>query len=330
MRIKKEEPTDETYKCMLCNCSLPLNDEFDYLCEVCRPKPHDKPILTQFLGSSGMFYQCKECYLEFDKYVDLERHQRTCGKELSEDSSEVDWKYVNKPKYLKKHKKIIKKSFKCMYCPKKFLRKNTLNTHTKTHLILHKCKVCATTFTIKADLKTHLKSHFGGSSYLCNFCGQTFQHMSSLNVHVRLHTGEKPYTCQECGRGFIQKTSLNAHVKKHSDRKPFKCTECGKNFVFKHQLNHHVKSHTDDTPYSCKECGKSFRQKGYLYGHLRNVHNIDGQPESYGCDYCLEYFERRALLIAHLKQCLMYQCWTCKETFTTRRDRDSHQCVSKC
>lgn len=276
---------------MLCNCSLPPNDEFDFLCELCRPKTDSNPVLTQFFGTSGVFYQCKECYLEYDRMVDLERHQRTCGKELSEDSSEVDWKHVNKPKYLKKRKKIIKKSFKCVYCPKEFSRKNTLTTHTK-------------------------KRHFGESNFVCNFCGQTFPHMRSLNVHVRLHTGEKkPYTCQECGRGFVQKTSLNAHVKKHSDRKR------------SNQLKNHVKSHNKELPYKCKECGKSFRQKGYLNGHLRNIHNIDNQPESYGCDYCLDHFERRALLIAHLKQCSVYQCWTCKATFTTRRDRDSHQCV---
>lgn len=241
---------------MLCNCSLPPNDEFDYLCELCRPKTDGNPVLTQFFGTSGVFYQCKQCYLEYDKMVDLELHQRTCGKVLSEDSSEVDWKHINKPKYLKKRKKIIKKSFKCVYCLKEFSRKNTLTTHTK-------------------------KRH----NYLCNFCGQT----------------------------FVQKTSLNAHVKKHR-----KLSKCGKN---------HVKSHNKELPYKCKECGKSFRQKGYLNGHLRNIHNIEGQLESYGCDYCLEHFDRRALLIAHLKQCSVYQCWMCKATFTTRRGRDSHQCV---
>ena len=76
-----------------------------------------------------------------------------------------------------------------------------------------KCEFCGKSFLHKDTWKCHTRRHKGERPYQCHFCARGFTEQWALKKHVRLHTGEKPYTCNVCNKAFADCSNLTKHKK---------------------------------------------------------------------------------------------------------------------
>lgn len=76
-----------------------------------------------------------------------------------------------------------------------------------------KCEFCSKTFLHKDTWKCHVRRHKGEKPYTCDFCHRGFTEQWALRKHVRIHTGEKPYVCEICNKAFADCSNLNKHKK---------------------------------------------------------------------------------------------------------------------
>nr|AHA51301.1 zf-H2C2_2 domain-containing protein [Charistephane fugiens]AHA51302.1 zf-H2C2_2 domain-containing protein [Charistephane fugiens] len=107
--------------------------------------------------------------------------------------------------------------FECEYCKKKFIKKQHLDIHIRTHL----------------KIKDYQCMHAG--------CGASFLTAQHLRNHNKIHTGEKPFECSECGKSFREKSTLKKHVLTHSHVKRYKCEDCDKWFAQSSSRTQHRK-----------------------------------------------------------------------------------------
>lgn len=117
---------------------------------------------------------------------------------LSDESQEADWSNGNK--------KVL--PFKCSFCTKSFLYKNSLGRHekyscgknpeAKCHDAPFECTTCFQRFR-QAKLLTHHQKHDCKRTFTCPYCEKVFQNRISskhlaqcrLNVEVDLEADEK-------------------------------------------------------------------------------------------------------------------------------------------
>jgi len=80
-----------------------------------------------------------------------------------------------------------------------------------------KCDYCEKAFLNKDTFKTHLRRHKGEKPFACKFCKKAFAEAWALTKHLRFHTGQQPYLCKECGKRFSDSSNLAKHKKTHED-----------------------------------------------------------------------------------------------------------------
>jgi uncharacterized Zn-finger protein len=76
-----------------------------------------------------------------------------------------------------------------------------------------KCEFCGKSFLHKDTWKCHTRRHKGERPFQCHFCARGFTEQWALKKHLRLHTGEKPYSCNMCGKAFADCSNLTKHKK---------------------------------------------------------------------------------------------------------------------
>ncbi|XP_076610720.1 uncharacterized protein LOC143335305 [Chaetodon auriga] len=164
---------------------------------------------------------------------------------------------------------VVKKSFICCECGRKFGRKDSLRRHTRFHTgeKPYSCSVCGKRFSQRPNLIRHMRCHSGEKPFSCSFCDTSFAVRSALVNHMRIHTGEKPFSCLYCDKSFTQKGGLKKHMTVHTGEKPYSCPVCDKSFSQKANLTYHFSVHTGQKQFSCSVCDKRFTWQSQVKSH---------------------------------------------------------------
>ena len=181
-------------------------------------------------------YACKICTREFKYKRNIYAHMHEvhyrqftcqcsiCGKELSKQS--------NLKRHLQEQHDIydmnrelpreISKSFICLKCGTKFLRKSNLLEHVKIHdekRTRYKCSHCEDTFSVLRNLRRHERIHSSEwkvNANICHFCNAEFVSKWNLKQHLTTHERQvQEFKCKKCGKTFHAKRTLTRHLLIH-------------------------------------------------------------------------------------------------------------------
>lgn len=167
-------------------------------------------------------------------------------------------------------KRLIERRFVCQFCYKKFVCKNSLEIHTRTHT--------------------------GEKPFSCEVCGKSFRQKSQFQIHSRTHTGEKPFSCPICFKRFNTSTESNGHMVSHTKEKAFLCEYCSKAFGTQGNLHKHKKIYHKDKYLAAKE---AMEQKRLELIALRSQENIAKPAEVFPCIDCSDVFIQECYLVSH-------------------------------
>ena len=192
-------------------------------------------------------YVCDQCEEKFCTAAFLKEHSNALHGEIKEENSCVLCPTTcQSTSDLKEHIKSVHKEkvFKCLFCPKTFLKKG----HFENHKLLYhkknsfglKCLRCNSNFKNKFCLERHQKEVRIGDSpqYNCEKCNIIFCTGKLLRTHVNsMHTTSS--SCDLCDQKFRSVRNLEAHVEKRM-KKPEHCQKCGKLFCNPSSLKTHM------------------------------------------------------------------------------------------
>ena len=207
---------------------------------------------SRFFHDSSKKWQCKVCGVQCNSHSILLEHCESDHPEM-----------------------IPKEEMLCPKCGKRYLDKQTLNSHKSHCGLVYNCKYCSRTFATHRGWKNHTRDHTGERPYKCNFCAQSFKSALLLKYHERLHTGERPYTCPVCDKGFKSQSNLYQHSFVHEAGKKHKCELCDYETNRREAMRRHQLVHTGERPYRCDLCGKDYKYSGDLKNHVK-LHSTPG------------------------------------------------------
>uniref|UniRef100_A0A6M2DLX0 C2H2-type domain-containing protein n=2 Tax=Xenopsylla cheopis TaxID=163159 RepID=A0A6M2DLX0_XENCH len=221
--------------------------------------------------------------------------------------------------------------YECTDCSKRFLSKNDLRKHSRTHSgeRPYGCKDCGRRFRQAVALRNHITCHHSSSLdektelFICEYCKKVFPLKERLSLHLRVHTGYKPYQCPNCPMRFARGGQLKQHSYTHSGLRPYKCKHCTATFTTSGNLKLHVNRHLEVRDYTCHQCGKSFIRPDALRKHLTCFHD---NVKTFHCDICNKEFKGH--LPQHLRthfQEKPHGCSACGATFAQRSHLIVHQ-----
>ncbi|CAL1536301.1 unnamed protein product [Lymnaea stagnalis] len=164
--------------------------------------------------------KCPQCSIMFATQEDLKKHL-VYHKKGKKEQCPVCGVVVSKLKdhMLLHSQQANEKMYVCDQCPMRYLRKNNLDRHMRTHTgeKPYACNKCTKRFRSNGMLRKHLLTHTQERPYQCEVCGKRCSVRSNLSIHMRVHSADRSYQCQLCSQAFNHKSSLRGHMKsKHS------------------------------------------------------------------------------------------------------------------
>ena len=247
----------------------------------------------------GKLYDCSACPKSFSTSLGLEVHVAGVHKE--------------------------RKSHKCIFCEKVFLKKHMLSTHFKTfhENQNHNCEKCGKNFSSMPLLRNHIKNVHGDKIHTCESCGKSFAKPYILKAHVaRAHeVSEIELICNVCDKTFNNSVKLQKHISDNhnGNAKEHICDVCGKSFSKANKMKIHNETvHEGRRDHKCNICNKFFSQSISMKKHIREIH--EGIKSKYNCDRCEKIFYDRRYLRDHIASVHEGQkehlCKICGKTFS--------------
>ena len=236
LHMLKEHPEDEV-----------VNSIFQ--CEVCKRVFTRALSLQNHMKSHTDQNKCDTCEKCFSSALGLMRHKCDGPPPEREESGlyscEKCGRKFKEELYLKRHMMVHTDAFECMFCEKRYPRKEEFVRH-----ILN-CKA-------SVELK-----HSGKVD--CSLCGKEFTNAEKYRQHYLEHM--HPYKCEECQKLFLRRVNLENHNCRPWNGDRVECDQCGKTFKNPNNLKRHVLCHIK-ARYECEKCHKTFRREDYINSHI--------------------------------------------------------------
>ncbi|CAB3386147.1 Hypothetical predicted protein [Cloeon dipterum] len=214
------------------------------------------------------------------------------------------------------------RTWKCIYCGKRFKYSRTLSEHMKKmHKEAFRCenRNCATYFHSLEEKEEHTKNIHEKSKerekFNCSFCGKEFEGPQNYNKHVRQVHKEFPVKCSlhGCLLFFQTKAEMKTHFDsvhgKDYEAKKFRCNDCDYKAMKKSHLELHIANKHLPKYMKCKICDiKLYSTESTLRTHVNQVHKFKV------CTHCklvvsIHIFQKHHLNITKCNRCKSkFQC----------------------
>uniref|UniRef100_A0A336MB59 CSON012586 protein n=1 Tax=Culicoides sonorensis TaxID=179676 RepID=A0A336MB59_CULSO len=172
-------------------------------------------------------------------------------------------------------------------------------------------------------------------SYICDMCNNTLKTKDALKQHMLMKHLTSKVSCQKCFK-LLNPASLYLHYKfQHSLTFMVQCPVCKITLKHDRALNEHLKKiHKVKKPPCdkkfhriCSACGKIYGNKNSFYDHIRIKHpKQKADTLKVSCEICRKEFNRRHLLLKHLKthSTNKESCPICLKTFSNQNLLSNH------
>ncbi|XP_054720723.1 zinc finger protein 423-like, partial [Uloborus diversus] len=220
---------------------------------------------------SSLLYECSKCPCVFGNAIDLGKHQRSHGHDVTIKQESID-----------------RMSNVCPTCGMEFNSKDDLRGHM---MLIHSSTPLREAFA--SDIKPGMARHD-----LYNF-EEEKQPEENSSKGVR---EKKSFECPVCKKQFTRKENRKLHMKTHHQNpgpKTFSCSHCDKVFLKRSQVKDHMRTHITSTTHPCEICDESFPSTSLLRRHLKDVHK---RKYEHTCIVCSELFDTNDQLDAHLNE----------------------------
>ncbi|XP_032887835.1 zinc finger and BTB domain-containing protein 38 isoform X2 [Amblyraja radiata] len=207
-------------------------------------------------------------------------------------------------------------AYSCMYCPRSFSTRVSLNVHSQIHTTLLEkplsCRHCGKPFVHLKRLQTHEHLCRGPGTVLPD-SGPTEEHMENFSSDNEVARSEEDLNMSSCASEpeNTNKRTLNLVRSRRGSSSPdpehfvkvveghilYFCSVCKRSYVTLSSLKRHANVHSWRRSYPCHYCSKVFALAEY-----RTKHEIWHTGERrYQCIFCLETFMTYYTLKTHQK-----------------------------
>ncbi|GFV46247.1 zinc finger protein 728 [Trichonephila clavipes] len=168
---------------------LPSQEEFEYICDVCREEYGKRHKRNHRVSSLESCFQCKFCKKPFGMGFVTRKFKTIHKKETH--TCEICNKTYKTEAYLKYHSLKHSNDWPCWCstCKKGFAFPYLLEVHMRAHEdeLEIECSICSAKCSSKRDLKIHNLIHSEEYKWKCKICSKSFQFVSEIKQHMREH-----------------------------------------------------------------------------------------------------------------------------------------------
>nr|CAD7423583.1 unnamed protein product [Timema monikensis] len=153
-------------------------------------------------------------------------------------------KFFSGYRALKEHNKTHGYMKSCNICSKTFKFACQLKLHIQIHDKARPklfCNLCSFSTLRKDSLLTHRRTHMIENLYVCDICRKGFHRIGYLVKHLKVHAGKEPLKCDICGLTFLLRNKLSYHKKNvHKKSTKILCTLCNKECANQFKWRQHM------------------------------------------------------------------------------------------